>query len=117
MSAWTYLAIGIVLEVIGTSCLKFSQGFSHLLPGIAGLVCFLFALICISLSVKTLELGVVYAIWSGCGIAIITLIGIFAFSESVSPQKLLFIGLILIGVVGLQITTESSEDKRAVELS
>ena len=49
MSAWTYLAIGIVLEVIGTSCLKFSQGFSHLLPGIAGLVCFLFALICINM--------------------------------------------------------------------
>ncbi len=88
------LALAILLELSGTLCLKLSHGFSRLLPSI-GVVCFYigsFALMAQSL--KTLEVGIVYAIWAGVGTALIALVGILAFGESVSAFKIL--GLLMI---------------------
>ena len=107
MNAWTYLIIGIVFEVIGTTCLKLSDGFSNMSWSILCVVCFISALYALSLSVKTLDISVVYAIWSGVGIALISLIGIFFFQEQLTFYKLTFISFIVIGVIGLQTTTAS----------
>jgi len=97
MSPWTYLAIGIFLEVVGTSCLKVSDGFSNPIPSILCVLCFVAALYSLSISVRSIDIGVVYAIWSGVGIALITLIGAFFFQEALSFSKLLFIGIIMVG--------------------
>lgn len=94
MNPWLMLALAILLELSGTLCLKLSHGFSRLLPSI-GVVCFYigsFALMAQSL--KTLEVGIVYAIWAGVGTALIALVGILAFGESVSAFKIL--GLLMI---------------------
>lgn len=94
MNPWLVLALAILLELSGTLCLKLSHGFSRLLPSI-GVVCFYmgsFALMAQSL--KTLEVGIVYAIWAGVGTALIALVGILAFGESVSAFKIL--GLLMI---------------------
>lgn len=94
MNPWFMLALAILLELSGTLCLKLSHGFSRLLPSI-GVVCFYigsFALMAQSL--KTLEVGIVYAIWAGVGTALIALVGILAFGESVSAFKIL--GLLMI---------------------
>ena len=94
MNPWVILSLAILLEVCGTVCLKLSHGFSRLLPSI-GVVCFYlgsFALIAQSL--KTLEVGIVYAIWAGVGTALIAVVGILAFGESVTAFKIL--GLLMI---------------------
>ncbi len=114
MNAWTYLLLGILFEVAGTTALKFSDGFTHTLASSMCVMFFLVALYCLSLSVKELDISVVYAIWSGVGIALISLIGVFYFQESMSLSKLFFIALIVIGVVGLQ--TISSTSPAAAQL-
>lgn len=94
MNPWLLLALAIILELSGTICLKLSYGFSRLLPSI-GVVCFYlgsFALMAQSL--KSLEVGIVYAIWAGVGTALIAIVGILAFGESITAFKIL--GLLLI---------------------
>ena len=108
MSGWTYLSIAIVLEVIATSLLKFSDGFTKL--GYAGgaiilyCACFFF----MAPAYKTLPAGVVYAVWSGIGIIAITALGIVYFKEELDLLQLGFIALICIGAVGLSLTTNSA---------
>jgi small multidrug resistance pump len=94
MNPWLILGIAILLELSGTICLKLSHGFSRLLPSI-GVVCFYlgsFALMAQSL--KTLEVGIVYAIWAGVGTALIAVVGVLAFGETITAFKIL--GLLMI---------------------
>lgn len=105
MNAWIYLALGIVFEVAGTSALKLSQGFTQTVPALVCLLCFGTALYFLSQSVKSLDLGVVYAIWCGVGIVLISLIGVIVFGDNLTFAKLAFISLIVIGVVGLQLSS------------
>lgn len=107
MNAWTYLAIGIVFEVLGTTCLKLSNGFTQITWSSLCVACFIASLYMLSLSVKTLDISIVYAIWSGVGIALISLIGVFFFQEHFTFLKLFFIGLIMLGVGGLQFISSS----------
>jgi len=100
--AWVYLALGIVFEVCGTTALKLSDGFSQWLPTMISIGCFVTALFFLSLSVRVLDVSIVYAIWSGVGVAMITVIGIILFSESWGFTKLFFTTLIIVGVIGLQ---------------
>jgi len=94
VNPWLILSLAILLEVCGTVCLKLSHGFSRLLPSI-GVVCFYLASFAvIAQSLKTLEVGIVYAIWAGVGTALIAVVGILAFGESVTAFKIL--GLLMI---------------------
>ena len=94
MNPWLILSLAILLEVCGTICLKLSHGFSRLFPSI-GVVCFyLGSFAVIAQSLKTLEVGIVYAIWAGVGTALIAVVGILAFGESVTAFKIL--GLLMI---------------------
>jgi small multidrug resistance pump len=94
VNPWLILSLAILLEVCGTVCLKLSHGFSRLLPSI-GVVCFyLGSFAVIAQSLKTLEVGIVYAIWAGVGTALIAVVGILAFGESVTAFKIL--GLLMI---------------------
>ena len=105
MNPWVILSLAILLEVCGTVCLKLSHGFSRLLPSI-GVVCFYlgsFALIAQSL--KTLEVGIVYAIWAGVGTALIAVVGILAFGESVTAFKILGLLMIIGGTFLLRLAS------------
>lgn len=101
MSAWVYLSIAIVLEVIGTSFLKLSEGFTKLTPSLLVIVCYAGAFFLLALSLKKLEVGAAYALWSGIGTALIATIGILYFNESINLLKIISIGLIILGVIGL----------------
>ncbi|EAQ66439.1 hypothetical protein MED121_07140 [Marinomonas sp. MED121] len=108
MSGWTLLIIGIAFEVAGSLCLKLSHGFQNFVPTIFCFFFFALALSMINLSVKTLEISIAYAVWSGAGIVIITFIGTIWFAEQFSLAKFAFISLILIGVFGLhQVSTKT----------
>jgi len=100
---WVFLFIAIVLEVCGTTSMKLSEGLTRLAPSIAMFVFYGFAFTMLSFSLKTIELGIAYAIWSGLGTALIAVIGITWFGESTSIYKIASILLIIIGVLGLNL--------------
>ncbi len=101
---WVYLALAILFEVFGTTFMKLSNGLSNLKFAAVMLLFYIFSLSMLSLALKEIEVGIAYAIWSGVGIAIIASIGILFFQESLNMEKLAFIGLIILGAVGLNIT-------------
>jgi len=103
MSAWIWLTIAISFEIAATSCLKLSLGLTRLVPTILTLVFYTISFLSLAITLKTLEIGIAYAIWSGVGTALITLIGIAFFDESMSLIKIGSIFLIILGVVGLNL--------------
>lgn len=107
MSIWIYILLAIFLEVVATSCMKLSEGFSKILPSILMFVCYGICFTILTLALKKIELGVVYAVWSGLGTVLITAIGIFWLNESASPGKIGAILLIIVGVVILKLNPES----------
>jgi len=101
--SWLYLFLAIALEVAGTTSMKFSEGFTKLVPATLMVIFYLASLGVLSLTLKEIELGVAYAVWGGLGIALITTIGCIFFNESVNPIKIACIALIIAGVVGLNL--------------
>jgi len=97
----TYAALfsAIVLEVAGTSFLKQSQQFSRLWPTLAMGVCYAGAFYCLSITLKTMSVGVAYAIWAGLGIVLVTAVGYVVHGQSLDAPALTGIGLIVAGVV------------------
>lgn len=105
MSAWVYLAIAIALEIGATLCLKLSEGFTVLKFGIASLVLYCLCFVFFAPALKHLPMGVMYAIWCGAGILGIAILGYWLFDQALSPEQMGFIGLIIAGTVGLNLTT------------
>ncbi|MEO8654678.1 MAG: SMR family transporter [Ramlibacter sp.] len=99
MRQWLFLSIAIVSEVIATSALKASEGFSRLWPSLIVVAGYATAFYFLSLTLKTLPIGVVYAIWSGVGIALIALIGRLVFGQSLDAAAVVGLLLIVAGVV------------------
>lgn len=105
MNAWVFLAFAIVLEIVGTSLLKMSQGFARPWIGAASIVAYSICFWLMAFAITRIPVGVAYAIWSGVGILAIALIGWLAFRQSLSLAQIGFIALILVGVVGLNLST------------
>ena len=99
--AWALLSVAIAFEVAGTTCMKLSHGFTHLLPSVMMFLFYGLAFSCNTFVTKTLDLSITYAVWSGVGTVATALIGIYFFKEPGTTLKLVSITLILIGVMGL----------------
>lgn len=106
--AWLYLVAAILLEVCGTTSMKLSRGFSVPGPTLAIFVFYAASIVCLTLAVHRIEIGVAYAIWSALGTAIIATIGILWFDESATLWKLASLALVIAGVIGLQLSTGRS---------
>ena len=104
--SWLLLALAIALEVAGTTSMKLSDGFSRPIPTVAVFVLYAGAFSLLIVVLRRLELGITYAVWSGVGTAMTAIIGIAFFAESAGLLKLLFIGIIIFGVVGLYLVGE-----------
>ena len=96
---WLYLGIAIVAEVIGTSALKAAEGFTRLVPSVVVVAGYLVAFYFLSLTLRTIPVGVAYAIWSGVGIVLIALVGWLALGQPLDAPALAGIALIIAGVV------------------
>ena len=105
---WLLLATAIVAEVIATSALKASDGFSRPWPSVVVVVGYAIAFWCLGLTLRSLPVGVVYAVWSSVGIALITLIGWFWFGQRLDAAALAGIGLILAGVLVIQLFSKAT---------
>ncbi|EKD71949.1 MAG: hypothetical protein ACD_46C00050G0002 [uncultured bacterium] len=100
--AWFYLMLAIVAEVAGTTSMKLSAGFTYLQPSIFIFVFYIISFIFLTFSLRRLELGFAYAIWSGLGTMLIFVIGICFFQEHITLLKTLSLSFIIIGVIGLK---------------
>jgi small multidrug resistance pump len=105
---WLYLAIAIVAEVIATSALKASEGFTRTIPSTLVVIGYGVAFYMLSLTLRTIPMGVVYAIWSGAGIVLITLVGFFLFKQRLDLPALAGIGLIVAGVLVMQLFSKTT---------
>lgn len=108
MPGLLYLAIAIVGEVIATSFLRASAGFSQLVPTIVVVVGYGVTFYFFSLALQTIPVGIGYAIWSGAGIVLISIIAYFAHGQSLDVPALIGIGLILAGVLVINLFSRST---------
>lgn len=100
--AWLYLTLAIFTEVAGTTSMKLSAGFTRLEPSILIFVFYGISFSFLALSLKRLEIGFAYAIWSGLGTLLIFFIGVCFFDESMTFMKTFSLVCIIIGVIGLK---------------
>lgn len=108
MNGWTYLAIAIVFEIIATVCLKQSDGLQSTTWASAAILFYMICFWAFALALDQLPLGTAYAIWSGVGILAVALIGTLFLGDKLAPMQYGFIALILIGAIGLQLTTKGT---------
>ena len=97
--------LAIVAEVAGTTSIKFSEGFTRPLPSVAIFVFYGLSLGMLNLALKEIDLSFAYAVWSGVGMALIATVGILWFREPMGALKMVSLGLIAMGVVGLHLSS------------
>lgn len=100
---WMYLFIAILAEVVGTSALKAAEGFTKWVPSLLVVVGYGVAFYFLSVSLKSIPMGIGYAIWSGVGIVLISLIGYFVYKQALDLPAVIGISLILVGVLVIQL--------------
>ncbi|PPC84224.1 MAG: QacE family quaternary ammonium compound efflux SMR transporter [Methylotenera sp.] len=105
---WFYLVIAIVSEVIATSALKAADGFTQLVPSIIVVVGYAAAFYFLSLTLRFIPIGITYAVWSGVGIVLVSLIGWFAYRQPLDIAAMIGIGFIVAGVVILNFFSKST---------
>jgi small multidrug resistance pump len=108
MNAWLTLGLAILAEVIATSALKASDGFSHLWPSVVVIVGYGIAFFCLSLTLRQMPLGIAYAVWSGAGTALIALIGVAIYRQKLDLPAIIGIALIVAGVLVLNLFSKSN---------
>ncbi len=106
--AYLYLFIAIVAEVVGTSALKASQEFTRLWPSVTVVVGYALAFYMLTLVLRTLPVGIAYAVWAGLGIVLVTLIGVLWFGERLDLPAVLGVAMIIAGVVVIQVFSKVS---------
>lgn len=107
MQHWLILGVAIVSEVIATSALKASDGFSRLLPSALVVVGYGIAFYCLALVLRTLPVGIVYAIWSGAGVALIALVGWLIYGQALDLPAIVGMTLIVSGVFVLNVFSKT----------
>ena len=99
MSHWLYLAVAIVSEVVATSALKASDGFSNPIPSVIVVAGYGISFYFLALTLRVVPVGVAYAIWSGIGLTLVTCVGWFVFGQRLDAAAVAGMALIVLGVV------------------
>ena len=102
--AWTYLIIAGLFEVAFAAALKMSDGFSRLTPTLLFLIFSILSFLLLARAVSTIPIGVAYAVWTGIGAAGTVIIGIIVFGEPANTLRLVFLGTLVIAIIGLRMT-------------
>jgi len=104
---YLYLAVAIIFEVIGSSFIKASDGFTKLVPTLLTIVAFVICFYALSIALKSIPLSIAYATWAGLGILLTALVSVFYFKQSIDLPAIIGIIFILIGVVVINIFSKS----------
>lgn len=105
---YAVLVGAIVFEVLGTSAMQAAQHFSKLVPTLVMVVCYAIAFYLLSYTLRVIPVGIAYAIWSGLGIVLISLVGYVVFGQKLDLAAILGLGLIIAGVVVLNVFSKST---------
>ena len=105
---WVLLTIAIVAEVIATSSLKLSDGFTRLWPSVVVVAGYGVSFYFLSVTMRSMPIGVIYAIWSGLGVVLVTLVGCLVFKQHLDLPALIGISLIIAGVVIMNVWSKST---------
>ena len=108
MKNWLILFIAIVAEVIATSALKSSEGFTKPIASIVVVLGYMIAFYCLSLTLKTIPVGIAYAVWSGVGIVLITTVAWIVFDQKLDVWGIIGIVMIMSGVLVLNLLSKTS---------
>lgn len=103
---WLILAIGIVFEVLGTISMRYADGFTKLIPSILVFLFYGISLAVLVFVLEKMEVSIAYAIWASAGTALIAIIGIVFYHENISVLKIVSIALIILGILGLELSSE-----------
>lgn len=103
--AWVLLILAGLFEVAWAVGLKYTDGFTRLLPSAATIAAMVISVGLLALAVKTLPLSTAYAIWTGIGAVGAVILGIVLFQESAAPARLICLALIIVGIVGLKVVS------------
>ena len=104
---WVLLGAAILAEVIGTTSMKLSDGFTKTIPSVVMGVGYLVSGILLTLAVKRVELSIAYAVWAGLGVTLTAVIGIYVFRETLTTMKVISMLMIVAGVLGLYLSQPS----------
>lgn len=110
LQKWVLLFTAILAEVVATSLLKSTEGFTRLWPSVTVVVCYEIAFILLALSVKKMPLGIVYAVWSGVGVALVTLVAWLFMDQTLDMAGMMGVGLIVGGVVVINVLSKTVGD-------
>nr|WP_176730422.1 SMR family transporter [Devosia insulae] len=108
MIAYTYLAVAIVAEVIATTALRAADGFTQLWPSLISVVGYVVAFYFLSLTLRSMPVGIAYAIWSGVGIVLISLAGWVIYKQLLDLPALIGMGLIMAGVIVINLFSKTA---------
>lgn len=108
MNSYVALGFAIVAEVIATTALKASDSFTRLLPSMLAVACYAVSFYLLTITLRTVPTGIAYAIWSGLGIVLITLISFLVFQQTIDLPGLLGMGLIIAGVAVINVFSRSA---------
>jgi small multidrug resistance pump len=108
MKTFLILLVAIIAEVVATSALKASEGFTRLIPSVIVVIGYGVAFTCLSLTLKTIPIGIAYAIWSGIGTALVTLVAWLYYRQHLDLPAIVGISLILTGTVIMNVFSKVS---------
>lgn len=100
-NGWLPLSFAIIFGVLGTIAMKISHGFNHLKPSILLAIFYTLSFVALNFALKHIDLGVVYAVWSGAGTVLVALISAVYLDEKLTLKKGLYLTLIILGVIGI----------------
>lgn len=105
---YAVLVVAIVFEVIGTSAMQAAQHFTRLVPTLVMIGCYAVAFFCLSYTLRAIPVGIAYAIWSGLGIVLISVVGVVAFGQRLDLPAILGLAMIIAGVVVINVFSKST---------
>ena len=103
--AWIILLLAGLFEIVWAVGLKYTEGFTRLWPSVGTVAAMVVSIVLLAVATKQLPLGTAYAIWTGIGAVGAVTLGIFLFGESAAPLRLACVGLVVVGILGLKLTS------------
>jgi multidrug transporter EmrE-like cation transporter len=105
MTSWTFLGVAIFFEILATTALKVSDGLAKWHWAVISILLYAICFLALAPALKTIPVGIAYALWSGVGIIAMAILGLLFFDQRLSLIQIGCIALVLIGAIGLRITT------------
>jgi len=106
--AYCYLAIAIICEVVATSALKASEEFSRLIPSLIVIIGYIAAFYFMTLTLRSIPIGITYAIWSGLGIVLVAIAAAFLYKQIPDTPAIIGMSLIIAGVIVIQLFSKTT---------